>query len=237
MSAQASVPGRHITAQEPTGYQDWIRSDEYHNQRLIKPDPHLDNVNKVAEENGLPPIAVSDAQGKLLNLIARSIRAKKVGEVGTLAGFSTIWLAKALPDDGQVVTFELEEKHAKVARSNFSVAGLSEKIKVIVGPAAETLPNLKEDGTFDLFFIDADKQGNLEYFKHAKRLVRSGGVIIVDNVVRNGRVARTEITNDESVEGVRRLLEYIQNDKEVEATTIATVGSKGYDGFTYALRL
>lgn len=153
------------------------------------------------------------------------------------------------------MTFELEEKHAQVsitplitlfallkeasqvALSNITNAGLAGKVFIIQGPASENLPELTEDGTYDLAFIDADKQGNLDYFKHAKRLVRPGGVIIVDNVVRNGRVARPEITNDEAVEGVRRLLEYVKDDKEVEATTIATVGAKGYDGLLYALKL
>jgi len=228
-------PNRLTTQANPTSYDTWLLSDAYHNERLIKPDPALDNVNNVAVENGLPLISVSTAQGKLLNLIVKSIRAKKIVEVGTLAGYSAIWMAKALPADGKIVTFELEEKHAKVAQSNFEVAGLADKIQVIVGPASENMPKLTEDGTFDLAFIDADKKGNTDYFKNAKRLVRSGGVIIVDNVVRNGRVGIPAVS-DESVEGVRTLLEYLRNDPEVEATTIATVGEKGYDGFLYAVK-
>jgi len=181
-------------------------------------------------------MAVSDAQGKFLNLIIKSIGAKRIVEVGTLAGFSAIWMAKALPEDGELVTFELQEKHAKIAQENFIANGVSNKIRIVVGPAKENLPKLTEDGTFDLAFIDADKEGNVDYFKHAKRLLRKGGVIIVDNVVRNGRVPKLEI-NDYSVVGTRALLEYVRTDGEVEATTIATVGEKGYDGFMYAVKL
>ncbi|KAG8948974.1 hypothetical protein FRC04_009175 [Tulasnella sp. 424] len=221
---------------EDTKYDDWLRSDQYHNSFLVKPDPALDSVNEVGAQNGLPPIAVSTAQGKFLSLLVMSVGAKKIIEVGTLAGYSTIWMAKALPDDGKIITFELEEKHAQVARENLNKANLSHKVDVIVGPAAESLPKITGDGTFDLAFIDADKEGNLEYFKQAKRLVRSKGVIIVDNVVRNGKVAVPEATNS-SIEGVRRLLEHIKGDTEVEATTLATVGEKGYDGLLYAVKL
>ncbi|KIO15784.1 hypothetical protein M407DRAFT_235618 [Tulasnella calospora MUT 4182] len=219
--------------QETTDYDDWLRSDQYHNSFLVKPDPALDGVNQVGAQNGLPPIAVSTALGKFLNLLVTSIGAKKIIEVGTLAGYSTLWMAKAIPEDGEIITFELEEKHAKVARENLEKANVSHKVEVVVGPAAESLPKIGGDGTFDLAFIDADKESNLEYFKQAKRLLRTKGVIIVDNVVRNGKVAVPEESNN-SIEGVRRLLEYIKGDKEVEGTTIATVGEKGYDGFLYA---
>ncbi|KAG9042027.1 hypothetical protein FS837_011438 [Tulasnella sp. UAMH 9824] len=221
---------------DTTDYDDWFRSDQYHNSFLVKPDPDLDRVNQVGAQNGLPPIAVSTALGKFLNLLVTSIGAKKIIEVGTLAGYSTIWMAKAIPDDGKIITFELEEKHAEIARDNFVMANVLHKVKVVVGPAAESLPKIDGDGTFDLAFIDADKENNLEYFKQAKRLVRTKGVIIVDNVVRNGRVAVPDIS-DNSIEGVRRLLEYIKGDNEVEGTTIATVGEKGYDGFLYAVKL
>ncbi|KAG8924022.1 hypothetical protein FRC01_012024 [Tulasnella sp. 417] len=221
---------------ESTGYDDWLRSDQYHNSFLVKPDPALDNVNQLAAQNGLPPIAVSTALGKFLNLLITSIGAKKIVEVGTLAGYSTIWMAKAIPEGGKIITFELEEKHAQVARENFKNANVSHKVDVVVGPAIESLPKIGGDGTFDLAFIDADKESNLEYFKQAKRLVRTKGVIIVDNVVRNGKVADPE-EKDSRVEGVRRLLEHIKGDNEVEGTTIATVGEKGYDGFLYAVKL
>ncbi|KAG8948975.1 hypothetical protein FRC04_009176 [Tulasnella sp. 424] len=235
---------------EATGYDDWLRSDQYHNSFLVKPDPALDGVNQVGAQNGLPPIAVSTAQGKFLSLLVMSVGAKKIIEVGTLAGvgakkiievgtlagYSTIWMAKALPDDGKIITFELEEKHAQVARENLNKANLSHKVDVVVGPAAESLAKISGDGTFDLAFLDADKEGYLEYFKQAKRLVRRKGVIIVDNVVQNGRVAVPEVSASR-VEGIRRLLEYIKDDTEVEATTLATVGEKGYDGFLYAVKL
>jgi len=145
-------------------------------------------------------------------------------------------MAKALPVDGQIVTLELIQTHADAASANFAANSVSDKVRLIVGSAIDTLPTITEDGTFDLAFIDADKPSNLEYFKHAKRLVRPGGVIIVDNVVRNGQVGVPEYS-DVNVDGVRRLLEYLRTDREVEATTIATVGEKGYDGFLYSVKL
>ncbi|KAG9001475.1 hypothetical protein FRB94_006583 [Tulasnella sp. JGI-2019a] len=224
------------SAEQPTTLADWERSDDYHNERLIKSDPLLDNISTEAAKQGVPLISVSKAQGKFMNLLLKSMQAKKVLEVGTLAGFSGIWMARALPDDGQLVTLEYSDLHAKVAEANFAAAKLTHKVKIIVGKAADTLPTITEDGTFDLAFIDADKTGNLDYYIHAKRLVRSGGVIIVDNVVRNGFVAVPEVT-DTAIEGVRRLLEYVKTDTEVEATTLATVGEKGYDGFLYGVKL
>ncbi|KAL6308969.1 O-methyltransferase family 3 protein [Sparassis latifolia] len=214
----------------------WERSDAYHNSFLIGPDEPLEHARTRSEAHGLPAIAVSTAQGKLLNLVARSISAKRILEVGTLGGYSTIWLARALPEDGQLMTAELNPKHAEVAELNVAHAGLSSKVKILVGPAAETLANLHPEQPFDLAFIDADKIGNLAYFLEAKRLVRKGGVIIVDNVVRGGSVADPS-TKDNNSEGVRKLLNYLKTDVEVDATTIATVGEKGYDGFLYAIRL
>ncbi|KAG8823230.1 hypothetical protein FRC17_009383 [Serendipita sp. 399] len=180
-------------------------------------------------------LGVSEAQGKLLMLLCKSINAKRVVEVGTLAGYSTIWMAKALPEDGQLITLELLPEHAEVAAENIAHAGLSEKVKIVVGSAVETLSDLPSNELFDLAFIDADKENNVNYFKQAERLVRPGGVIIVDNVVRRGRVADPEVV-DSSVEGVRALLKYIKANAKVEATTIATVGTKGYDGFLYAVK-
>ncbi|EEB99719.1 hypothetical protein MPER_00540, partial [Moniliophthora perniciosa FA553] len=166
----------------------------------------------------------------------KSIGAKRVLEVGTLGGYSTIWLGRALPENGELITLELEEKHAQVAIANLAYAGLGEKCKVLVGPAYDSMVKLDSDKPFDFVFIDADKPSNLKYFLEAKRLVRKGGVIIVDNVVRYGRVADPEQTDDR-VEGVRSLLRALKEDKEVEATTIGTVGDKGYDGFLYAVKL
>ncbi|KAJ2922919.1 hypothetical protein H1R20_g14183, partial [Candolleomyces eurysporus] len=219
----------------PPTYEDFRRSDEYHNSFLIGNDPVLDAAQSHSKEGGLPDIAVSAAQGKLLNLLAKSIGAKRILEVGTLGGYSTIWLARALPDSGSLTTLELEEAHAKIARENLANAGLADKVDVIVGPAADTIKTLEPNPPYDLAFIDADKEGNLAYFTESKRLLRKGGVIIVDNVVRRGIVANPEYT-DPSVEGVRALLKAIQGDKEVEATTIGTVGEKGYDGFLYAIK-
>lgn len=214
---------------------EWIRSDKYHNSFLVPSDPVLDKVIANSLANELPDISVSEAQGKFLNLVAQSIRAKRILEVGTLGAYSTIWLARALPSDGQLITLELEEKHVKVAEENIATAGLSSKVQVIQGPAAESLSKLDSKPAFDLMFIDGDKQSNSIYFAEAKRLVRTGGIIIVDNVVRGGKVSDPEYTDDR-VEGVRALLRAMKDDSEVEATTLSTVGEKGYDGFIYAVR-
>jgi len=219
----------------PTAIQDWERSDKYHNSFLIPQDNVFDAVSKNNKDQGLPDIAVSTAQGKFLNLLVKSLGAKKVLEVGTLGGYSTIWIARALPSDGSIVTLELNPHHAKVAQENFKLAGFADQISVIVGSAAESLAQLHPESPFDLVFVDADKPSNLIYFTEAKRLVRPGGVIIVDNVVRYGRVADPEYSDD-NVEGVRKLLHALKDDKDVEATTIGTVGEKGYDGFIYAIR-
>ncbi|KAI0646975.1 O-methyltransferase family 3 protein [Trametes meyenii] len=236
-SEPASAPARRTYARmlskpDPN----WVRSDDFHASFLIPPDDALERALKNSAANGLPDIAVHAGQGKLLHLLARTIGAKRILEVGTLGGYSTIWFARALPEDGQVVTCELLDKFAKVAKDNFEYAGVANKINVLVGPAAETLPTLPDDEKFDLAFIDADKASNLVYFKQAKRVVKRGGVIIVDNVIRNGTVANPDI-DDDNVRGVRALLEHIKNDKEIDATTIGTVSEKGYDGFLYALYL
>ncbi|KAG8801336.1 hypothetical protein FRC16_000706 [Serendipita sp. 398] len=250
MSTEHHGPQSHLSTQ----LFDWKRSDEYHNSFLIAPDEQLERAHQRTLDAGMPDIgtkrrpleyryhllnplyaAVSEAQGKLLMLLCKSINAKRVLEVGTLAGYSTIWMAKALPDDGLIVTHELLPEHAEVATENVAHAGFSNKVKIVVGPAVDTLPNLPSSEPFDLAFIDADKENNLNYFKEAERLIRPGGVIIVDNVVRRGRTADPDVI-DQSVEGVRALLKYIKADAKVEATTIATVGMKGYDGFLYALK-
>ncbi|KAE9402665.1 S-adenosyl-L-methionine-dependent methyltransferase [Gymnopus androsaceus JB14] len=225
------------TKQTPksTSIKDWTRSDAYHNSFLIPQDPVLDAALKNSAENGLPEIAVSTAQGKFLHLHARSIQAKRILEVGTLGGYSTIWLGRALPEDGELITLEINDKHAKIAEENLSNAGLSSKCKVIVGPGHDSMVSLPSDKKFDLIFIDADKPSNLKYFTEAKRLVRKGGIIIVDNVVRFGRVADPQ-ESDHNIEGVRLLLNGLKGDMDVDATTIATVGEKGYDGFIYAVR-
>ncbi|KAJ7859770.1 O-methyltransferase-domain-containing protein [Mycena olivaceomarginata] len=220
---------------KPTTQEDWTRSDQYHNSFLLPPDETLDAVLKHSTDSGLPEIAVSAAQGKFLNLLASSIGAKRILEVGTLGGYSTIWLARALPADGELITLEYSEHNAKVAQENIDRAGLSSKVKIMVGLGHDSMLTLHPDPPFDLVFIDADKPSNVKYFTEAKRLVRTGGVIIVDNVVRYARVADPAHTSP-NVEGVRALLHAIKGDKEVDATTIATVGDKGYDGFLYAIR-
>ncbi|TFK29492.1 S-adenosyl-L-methionine-dependent methyltransferase [Coprinopsis marcescibilis] len=219
----------------PTTIDDWTRSDTYHNSFLLSEDPVQEATVKNNKDKGLPNIAVSAAQGKFLNLLAQSAGAKRILEVGTLGAYSTIWLARALPKDGSLVTLELDEHHAKVAKENLTNAGFADQVQVIVGLAAESLKTLSADPPFDFAFIDADKTGNATYFAEAKRLVRKGGVIIVDNVVRSARVSDPAYT-DANVEGVRNLLKSIKGDSEVEATTIGTVGDKGYDGFLYAIR-
>jgi len=218
-----------------TRLEDWARSDKYHNSFLLEKDDVLDAALANSNANELPEIAVSAAQGKFLKLLATSIGAKRILEVGTLGGYSTIWLARALPKDGKLVTLELDGKHARVARENLANAGLSSKVEVVVGNAIDSLTKMHPEISFDLVFIDADKPSNVPYFTEAKRLVRKGGVIIVDNVVRYGRVADPTYS-DAAIEGVRDLLKVIKGDKEVDATTIGTTGEKGYDGFLYAIR-
>ncbi|KAK7042811.1 O-methyltransferase family 3 protein [Favolaschia claudopus] len=219
----------------PTSQEDWARSDNYHNSFLLPQDQILDDVLKNSIDKGLPEIAVSAAQGKFLNLLARSVQAKRILEVGTLGGYSAIWLARALPEDGELITLEYNEHNAKVAQENIDRAGLSGKVKIIVGKGHESMLKLTPNPPFDLVFIDADKPNNINYFTEGKRLVRKGGIIIVDNVVRYARVADPEYTSP-NVEGVRTLLKALKDDAEVDATTIATVGEKGYDGFLYAIR-
>ncbi|KZP17385.1 O-methyltransferase family 3 protein [Athelia psychrophila] len=222
----------------PTSIVDWTRTDAYHNSFLIRPDATLDAARVHSTEQGLPAEAVSPAQGKFLKLIAQSIGAKRVVEVGVLGGYSTIWLAQAVADvdGGEVIAFELKEKHAKVARENIARAGFEKTVKVIVGPAIDGLKALQAQPPFDLVYIDADSKSFLDYFIEAKRLLRTGGIILVDNAVDNGLVSKLEF-EDSMTGGVRKLLHALKEDKEVDATTISTVGERGYDGFLYARKL
>ncbi|KAK0211627.1 O-methyltransferase-domain-containing protein [Armillaria fumosa] len=214
---------------------DWERSDQFHNSHLLRKDEALDAAIQNSEANGLPPISVSPAQGQLLYLLAKSIGAKRILEVGTLGGYSTIHLARALPDDGKVITLELDEHHAKVATENITKAGLASKVDIILGPALDSLEKLDSEQKFDFAFIDADKTNMLKYFTEAKRLLRKGGAIFVDNVVRDGRTADPADTSEYTV-GVRKFIMAMKDDEEVEATTIGTVTGKGYDGFLYAVK-
>jgi predicted O-methyltransferase YrrM len=210
----------------------WTEVDQYLTDQLVPPDPALDAALAAGDAAGLPPINVAPNQGKLLYLLARLRGARRILEVGTLAGYSTIWLARALPEDGELITLEIDPKHAEVARANLKNAGLADRAEVRVGPALDSLPTLT--GPFDLVFIDADKPNNPAYFDWALRLSTVGTVIIVDNVVRGGAVANGH-TGDPSVRGARAVIERMAAEPRVSATAIQTVGSKSYDGFAMAL--
>jgi predicted O-methyltransferase YrrM len=206
--------------------------DKYLVEQLVPSDPALDAALASSKDAGLPEIAVAPNQGKFLNLVARIAGARSILEIGTLGGYSTIWLARALPPDGRLITLEANPKHAEVARANIGAAGFADVVEVRLGPAMETLPSVQ--GPFDLIFIDADKPNIPHYFESALALSRPGSVIIVDNVIRRGAVADPAST-DPSVLGVRRLNELIAAEPRVDATALQTVGSKGYDGLTFAL--
>jgi len=214
----------------------WTSVDRYINGLLVPSDPALDATLASSTEAGLPAINVAPNQGKLLHLIARIHGARSVLEIGTLGGYSTIWLARALPPGGRVVTLEADPKHAAVARANLDRAGLAGVVDVRVGRALDMLPQIAKEGLgpFDLFFVDADKMNIPAYFKWALDLSRPGSVIIVDNVVRGGAVLDAE-SMDPNVQGVRRFNEILAAERRVTATAIQTVGSKGYDGFALVL--
>jgi predicted O-methyltransferase YrrM len=214
----------------------WSAVDRYISERLLAPDPALDAALEASAAAGLPAIAVSPNQGKLLYLLARIQGVRSILELGTLGGFSTIWLARALPPGGRLLTLEVESNYAEVARANIARAGLADLVELRVGPALEALPQLAAEGLgpFDLIFIDADKQNIPEYFEWALRLSRTGSVIVTDNVVRAGALA-DPAGEDPRVEGARRFHELLSAERRVSATTIQTVGLKGYDGFTLAL--
>jgi predicted O-methyltransferase YrrM len=216
----------------------WTAVDDYINHALVPPDSILDAALKASAAAGLPEIAVTPSQGKLLHLLARSINAKNILEIGTLGAYSTIWLARALPADGHLITLEFSPKHAKVARANIAHAGFADQVELREGPALDSLPELAAEGIepFDFLFIDADKQNNAGYFGWALKLSRPGSLILVDNVIRDGAVA-DPTTTDPMVQGVQRLNNLLAKEKRIIATTIQTVGSKGYDGFTLALVL
>jgi predicted O-methyltransferase YrrM len=212
----------------------WNAVDEYIERTIIGSDDALQAALDSSASAGLPAIAVSPAQGKLLHLIARLIHARAILEIGTLGAYSTIWLARALPKDGKLISLEVDPHHADVARQNIARAGLQSVAEVRLGAALDTLPKLRSEGPFDIFFIDADKANIPEYFRWSIDLGHSGSVIIVDNVVRDGALADPD-TKDEAVIGVRRLHEMIHKEPRVTSTTIQTVGMKGYDGFTMAV--
>jgi predicted O-methyltransferase YrrM len=212
--------------------QRWSEVDEYLVALLLPADPVL--VEALASSNaaGLPPINVAPNQGKLLELLATMQRSRRILEIGTLGGYSTIWLARSLPEDGKLISLELEELHAKVARENLERAGVGDLVDVQVGPAIETLRDLIAAHTepFDFIFIDADKEGYPEYLDLSLRLARSGTVIVADNVVRDGEIVN-ESSSDERVVAVRKFLEQVGRDERLDSTAVQTVGAKGYDGF------
>jgi len=217
----------------------WTDVDNYLGSQLLEDDPVLNRVTETSQQSGLPAIAVSPLQGKFLNLLARLIGARQVLEIGTLGGYSAIWLGRALPAApvGRLVTLEVNPMHADVAQVNIADAGLAEVVEIRVGAALEALPKLATEfgeGTFDFTFIDADKQNNAEYFSWALKLTRPGGVVVVDNVVRQGHVV-DERSDDSSVVGTRKLFAEMAQEKSMTATAIQTVGLKGYDGFAIAI--
>ena len=214
----------------------WTAVDRYLCDLLAPPDAALEAALAASAAAGLPPIHVAPNQGELLQLLARACGARTILEIGTLGGYSTIWLARGLPATGRLVTLEFDLKHAEVAQANFARAGLTDLVELRVGRASETLAQLAAErrGPFDFIFIDADKVSYPEYFAWSLKLARPGTLIVADNVVRNGAVADAAST-DASVQGVRRFNALVAAEARVSATGIQTVGSKGYDGFVLAL--
>jgi predicted O-methyltransferase YrrM len=213
----------------------WTEIDDYMVEALSPGDPALTQALADSKAAGLPAINVAANQGKLLQLLARMIGARRILEVGTLGGYSTIWMARALPADGRLISLEFSPKHAEVARANLARAGLADRTEVRVGPALESLPGVAADARepFDLVFIDADKRNNPGYFTWALKLTRPGGLIIVDNVVRGGSVLRAD-SEDPDVRGVREVIAMMAAEPRVSATAIQTVGAKGHDGLAIA---
>jgi predicted O-methyltransferase YrrM len=210
--------------------------DDYFTDTIVAPDPALGEALAANTAAGLPSIDVSAPQGKLIHLLARMMGARKALEIGTLGGYSTIWLASALPEGGRLVTLEWSVRHAEVARRNIARAGLSAKVEVRTGAALESLPKIEAEGLgpFDFIFIDADKANNAAYLAWALKLSRPGTAIVVDNVVRDGEVADAR-NADRDVVGVRRMFEMIAREPRLSATAIQTVGAKGWDGFALAV--
>jgi predicted O-methyltransferase YrrM len=214
----------------------WAAVDRYLTDLFVPPDPALDEALKTSAAAGLPPIQVSPTEGKLLHLLARIRQARRILEIGTLGGYSTLWLARALPADGRLITLEIDARHAAIAQANVARAGLADVVELRLGPALDTLSEIAAEGLgpFDLTFIDADKENNPAYFAWALRLSRPGSVIVIDNVVRNGAVLDTD-SADASIRGVRELHAALAAESRVSVTAIQTVGGKGYDGFALAV--
>ncbi len=219
-----------------SGQDQWSVVDRYITDLFLPPDPVLEAALASSAAAGLPAINVSPAQGKLLHLLARMQKARSILELGTLGGYSTIWLARSLPPDGRLISLEVNPKHAEVARANLARAGLTSVVEIRLGPALKTLSQLVNEGRgpFDLIFIDADKPGYADYLKWSLKLSRQGTLIIADNVVRKGAVADPE-SKDENVQGIRKFNAALAAEKRVTTTVIQTVGSKGYDGLALIL--
>jgi predicted O-methyltransferase YrrM len=214
----------------------WTAVDQYTTDLLMAPDPVLDAALAASEAAGLPPISVTPSQGKLLMMLAQLVGASRILEIGTLGGYSSIWLARALGAAGRLTTLEADPKHAEIARSNIARAGFASAIEVRLGDARASIQQLVAEGAgpFDLIFIDADKQSIPHYLEWSLKLVRPGSLIVVDNVIRDGALINAK-SKDPNVQGARRMHEMLAAEPRLCATTIQTVGSKGYDGFTLAL--
>jgi len=229
------------TNTESTPQERWTAVDRYITDLLVPEDPALQDAMEASVAAGMPPIAVTPNQGKLLGLLARVQGARTILELGTLGGYSTIWLARTLPAGGRLFTLEAEAEYAEIARANIARAGLAEVVELRVGPALQTLPQLVAEGAgpFDLIFIDADKKNNPGYFEWSLKLSRPGTLIIVDNVVRGGAIldpdADDPTLGNEGIRGIRRFFELLAAERGVDATAIQMVGSKGYDGFALAI--
>jgi predicted O-methyltransferase YrrM len=214
----------------------WIDVDRYFVETLHLSDPVLEATMKANAAAELPAIDVAPNQGKLLHLFAKLIQAKKILEIGTLGGYSTIWLARALPPGGRLISLEFSPKHAEVANSNIQRAGLSNRVEIRVGAALDSLPIIQKDGLapFDFIFIDADKPNNPGYLEWAIKLSRPGTLIIVDNVVRDGAITDA-VSTDPTIQGTRHMFDLMASDSRLSSTALQTVGSKGYDGFAIAI--
>ncbi len=214
----------------------WIAVDRYFGDLLVPSDAKLEAAIKANRKAGLPAIDVSPLQGRHLNLLVQMTQARRVLEIGTLGGYSTICMARALPEDGRIVTLEFSPKHAEVARENLKNAGVLDRVDLRMGPALHILPMLESEGAgpFDFIFIDADKESNAEYVKWALRLSRPGTTIVVDNVVRDGKVVDGK-SKDPDIVGTRRMTEFIAKEPRLIATVMQNVGLKGYDGFLLAV--
>ena len=212
----------------------WSDADAYIAEHLVPSDAALADALTANEAAGLPPIDVSPPQGKFLHILARLVGARRILEIGTLGGYSTIWLARAVPEGGQVVTLEFSPHHAKTAEANIAKAGLAHAVTIHVGPALESLTTLPPNAPFDLIFVDADKRTNPDYLAWALKLSHPGSVIVVDNVVRDGLVLDAT-TTDPDIQGIRHFFDLLGNEPRVTATALQTVGSKGWDGFAIAI--